>query len=675
MQSLITSLLAQIGTLPPSSIALGDALLTLDTSSLGAAPLTLDIPAVALLTLRLEIPTPAEMPDPVMPDPIMPDPIMPDPAIGTQLLGLTDDNTLVWFNTANPAETMMIPVTGINGTLLGIDTRPANGLVYGLTTANELYTLDPLGFSSGTFSGSFTLTDEEESLLDHGNLYLNLHTQTFNGGELRGQIEVEPENDIVTRGLVLSEDQQVGAVVPDGPATGSFDVIYDDATNTLIISGTFSDLSSDLLPIGDADAEGNPQSAIHLHSGMAGANGPIVRNFTVDPNGSFTGTFTLTDAEEALLLDSALYVNIHTASANGGELRGQVNVELEGDIVISGIPIETNQEVGEGAPVDGMATGQFGIIYDRSTQGLDIQGSFSDLSSPLLPVGPAADVEGNPRSALHLHRGAAGENGPIVRSLTTTDNVATLVSTLSEPFSGGVISGFDFNPVADRLRLVGDNDQSFRINVDTGAVIVDGDLAFAAGDINAGVNPNITASAYTNSVAGATTTQLYNLDPLLNRLVLQSPPNDGTLQTLAELDINLDLVSGFDIVTSEDDENTAFVVSNATLYQIDLESGATTNLGMIGDLAGRNFLGLTAFDPLVGMAEVSPDEMALETPDSMMPSTTVEVMPMEMGYPAMGASATAYDPMAMNPVALGMDSPMTVMPIHWMSETSAMLAA
>lgn len=667
MQSLITSLLSQIGTLSPGSLAIGDALFTLDTPSAGTALLTLDIPAVALLSLQIEIPTPAEMPDPVLPD-------------APQLLGLTDDNTLVWFNAGNPAETMMIPVTGINGTLLGIDTRPANGLVYGLTTANELYTLDPLGFSSGTFSGSFTLTDDEESLLDHGNLYLNLHTQTFNGGELRGQIEVEPENDIVTRGLVLSEDQQVGAVVPDGPATGSFDVIYDDATNTLTISGTFSDLSSDLLPIGEVDAEGNPQSAIHLHSGMAGANGPIVRNFTVDPSGSFTGTFTLTDGEEAMLLDSAFYVNIHTASANGGELRGQVNVELEGDIVSSGIAIETNQEVGDGAPVDGMATGQFDLIYDRSTQGLDIEGSFSDLSSPLLPVGPAADVEGNPRSALHLHQGAAGENGPIVRSLTTTDNVATLVSTLSEPFTGGVISGFDFNPVADRLRLVGDNDQNFRINVDTGAVIVDGELAFAAGDSNAGVNPNITASAYTNSVAGATTTQLYNLDPLLNRLVLQSPPNDGSLQTLAELDIDLDLVSGFDIVTSEDGENTAFVVSNATLYQIDLESGTTTNLGMIGDLAGRNFLGLAAFDPLIGMAEVSPDNMTLETPDSMAPAMA-EVLPMDMGYPtamdypAMGAGAAAYGPMVMNPVAMLMNSPMPEMLFYSVPEASAMLAA
>jgi hypothetical protein len=86
--------------------------------------------------------------------------------------------------------------------------------------------------------------------------------------------------------------------------------------------------------------------------------------------------------------------------------------------------------------------------------------------------------------------------GPIIRNLTTSDDVAEFVSTLSLPFEGGTISGFDFNPVADRLRLVGDNDQDFRINVDTGAVIVDGDLAFAADDINAGVNPNVTTENY-----------------------------------------------------------------------------------------------------------------------------------------------------------------------------------
>ena len=90
----------------------------------------------------------------------------------------------------------------------------------------------------------------------------------------------------------------------------------------------------------------------------------------------------------------------------------------------------------------------------------------------------------------------------LVYSISTANNIytidpnsgeATFVSTLDTPFEGGTISGFDFNPVADRLRLVGDNDQDFRINVDTGEVTVDGTLAFADGDPNSGVNPNVTA--------------------------------------------------------------------------------------------------------------------------------------------------------------------------------------
>lgn len=126
----------------------------------------------------------------------------------TNLLALTDDNTLVSFAPTSPADTMSIPVTGINGTLIGIDTRPANGLVYGLTTANELYTLDPMGFASGDFAGTFTLTEAEQSLLENGELYVNLHTQNFTGGELRGQVDVELEDDIVATGLMMSEAQQ-----------------------------------------------------------------------------------------------------------------------------------------------------------------------------------------------------------------------------------------------------------------------------------------------------------------------------------------------------------------------------------------------------------------------------------------------------------------------------------
>lgn len=537
-------------------------------------------------------------------------------AANAQLLALTNDNQLVQFDPTSPESTMSIPVTGINGDLLGIDTRPANGLVYGLTTANELYTLDPAGFDTGDFSGAFTLTDEEEAALVDDGLYINLHTQNFNGGELRGQVDVDLENDIVASGLVLEEAQQAGDVVPpDGPATGAFNVVYDDATNNLLVTGTFAELTSDLFAVGpEADAEGNPQSAIHLHNGAAGENGPIIRNFTVDPTGSFIGDFTLTEAEEALLLDDALYVNLHTDTFMGGELRGQVDVDLENDIVASGIPIEELQQAGDVVPPDGPASGTFDLIYDDATNEVAIAGTFSDLTSPLFPIGPDADVEGNPQSAVHLHQGAIGENGPIIRNLATTDNVAEFVSTLSLPFEGDEVSGFDFNPAADRLRLVGNNEQDFRINVDTGEVIVDGDLAFDPADVNAGVNPTVTAAAYTNSFAGTTATQLYDIDAELDSLLLQNPPNDGILQTIGDLGIDFDILGGFDIVSGGEGDNTAFAISDATLYGIDLETGMATNLGMVGMDGEALFQGLTA---LPAVADAMPDSLDFESPDVM----------------------------------------------------------
>jgi hypothetical protein len=95
---------------------------------------------------------------------------------------------------------------------------------------------------------------------------------------------------------------------------------------------------------------------------------------------------------------------------------------------------------------------------------------------------------------------------------------------LSVSFNGGFQSGVDFNPVADRLRLVANNGQNFRINVDTGAVTVDTPLNYTPVQALGS-----TGAAYTNSKAGATTTELYNLDYVSDTLVDQAPPNDGVL--------------------------------------------------------------------------------------------------------------------------------------------------
>ena len=180
-----------------------------------------------------------------------------------------------------------------------------------------------------------------------------------------------------------------------------------------------------------------------------------------------------------------------------------------------------------------------------------------------------------------------------IYTIDLSSGEATYVSTLDTPFEGGTISGFDFNPAADRLRLVGDNDQDFRINVETGEVIVDGTLAFAEGDFNEGVNPNVTAAAYTNSFDGTETTQLYDIDTLLNDLVLQDPPNDGTLKTVGDLGINFDTLGGFDILSSLDGNNVAFAASDSNLYTIHLGTGEAIDLGVIGDYDYSNLQGLT----------------------------------------------------------------------------------
>jgi hypothetical protein len=54
-------------------------------------------------------------------------------------------------------------------------------------------TLDSIGSTSGTFSGSVTLTSGQITDLNAGNLYVNLRTSVFPSGEIRGQIEAAPE--------------------------------------------------------------------------------------------------------------------------------------------------------------------------------------------------------------------------------------------------------------------------------------------------------------------------------------------------------------------------------------------------------------------------------------------------------------------------------------------------
>lgn len=97
----------------------------------------------------------------------------------------------------------------------------------------------------------------------------------------------------------------------------------------------------------------------------------------------------------------------------------------------------------------------------------------------------------------------------------------------------GTNFGFDFNPVTDRLRVVTDAGQSFRLNPNDGSA-VDGDGGPSGiqmdGPIN-GATATVDAAAYTNNSQNATVTTLYTLSGATNQLFIQNTPNSG-LQTL-----------------------------------------------------------------------------------------------------------------------------------------------
>ncbi|MEI4472327.1 DUF4394 domain-containing protein [Frigidibacter sp. MR17.24] len=144
----------------------------------------------------------------------------------------------------------------------------------------------------------------------------------------------------------------------------------------------------------------------------------------------------------------------------------------------------------------------------------------------------------------------------------------------------------DFNPMADRLRLM-TGTTNHRVNVDTGEVTVDGSLAFESGDMHAGEAPAIAAAAYINAYGKPEKTAMYDIDTTIGALIRQTSPNDGTLAAIGKLGIEMgDSTPAFDIQTTADGTNSAWLMVSGTIYAVDLETGAATEAVMVEGIEG-----------------------------------------------------------------------------------------
>jgi Domain of unknown function (DUF4394) len=174
-----------------------------------------------------------------------------------------------------------------------------------------------------------------------------------------------------------------------------------------------------------------------------------------------------------------------------------------------------------------------------------------------------------------------------VYTIQLDTGVATKIGVPFTPALDGDEFGVDFNPQADRIRVVSDKGQNLRIDPNTGLAAKDSDLKFDPSDVNKDKTPTAVGAAYTNNFAGTTSTALFDIDSNLDILVRQDPPNAGTLKTIGALKVNTGKLVGFDIFSERygsqvtDTALAMLQVGNASrLYFIDLASGKAQNTGV-----------------------------------------------------------------------------------------------
>jgi Domain of unknown function (DUF4394) len=180
-----------------------------------------------------------------------------------------------------------------------------------------------------------------------------------------------------------------------------------------------------------------------------------------------------------------------------------------------------------------------------------------------------------------------------IYTLGAGDATATKVGRLTVALSGTSF-GVDFNPAANRLRVVSDTGQNLRHNLDdatattpplAGTTMMDGNLT-----VPPATTPvmGIAAAAYTNNdLDPNTATTLFDLDTAGDQIVVQSPANAGLLAPTGKLLADAGLVAGFDIYsrlslgTTQANHGfaTISVLGRYSLHKVSLLTGRASRVG------------------------------------------------------------------------------------------------
>jgi hypothetical protein len=493
----------------------------------------------------------------------MPTPTPGVPVAPGDVFALTASNKLVSFNrdTPNTVRTTAT-ISGLQGgeNLLGIDYRPADGKLYGVGSTGRLYTIDTesgvatlkstLAADAADTTAPFTALAGTDFGVDFNPVADRLRIVSNTGQSLRINVDT---------GATTTDGAINGGVNNGGAATTQ--VTASAYTNSFAGSGTTTlyalDTVTDTLYIQNPPNNGTLATPVPLGIDAGSANG-----FDIDARTNMGYVIaTVGGARNLYSINLAATSNAATlvgALAGAEDLRGIALRPAQAPMVhgltddnrLVAFKVATPNMIDSTVAVTGLNGGEtlLGIDY-RPKDGL------------LYGITSAARIV-----AIDAATGAATAKATLMADAADTTAPYTAIA--------GTAFAVDFNPVADRLRVIGNTGQSLRINVDTGATTTDGAINRASGAAT------ITAAAYNNSIAGTATTILYDLDSATDVLAMQTPPNDGTLVDVGRLGVDAAGDGGFDIAGGGNGLVLAALRTSAggasTLYRVDLMSGAAT---------------------------------------------------------------------------------------------------
>jgi len=214
------------------------------------------------------------------------------------------------------------------------------------------------------------------------------HVLRIEADDAAGNTGVSTDVTVTIRNVVqflaaLSGSQEVPPVDSSGSAAGDITVN--------LVTGAVS---------GSLTVSGITPTAAHIHDAYAGATGGVVIPLDQDPNDGNIFTVPAAAALDApavdRLLAGALYLNVHSAAYQAGELRGQL---LTDDLEIRFVALAGDESVPRVASV---ASGRAGVTINTATGALVVHARVTGLDDATMA---------------HVHEAYAGDTGGVVVGL------------------------------------------------------------------------------------------------------------------------------------------------------------------------------------------------------------------------------------------------------------------